>query len=110
MRAVVGGRLFPGHGEVVEDGKGKIVEYVEHRKAREGEALEVLGRAREDGGAGEGWGSMELVKVIYAKYPEALHAPAEGSLKHVLRKLQGEGKVREERGRWFLGGREEGRL
>jgi hypothetical protein len=39
-----------------------------------------------------------------------LHAPAEGSLKHVLKKLQGEGKVREERGRWFLGGREEGRL
>jgi glyoxylase-like metal-dependent hydrolase (beta-lactamase superfamily II) len=108
MRGVVGGRLFPGHGEWVEDGKGKIAEYVEHRRAREREALEVLGRAREDGQAG--WGSMELVKVIYAKYPEALHAPAEGSLRHVLRKLQGEGKTREERGRWLLVGREEGRL
>lgn len=109
MRGVVGGRLFPGHGEWVEDGKAKIAEYVEHRRAREREALEVLGRVREDGQAA-GWGSMELVKVIYAKYPEALHGPAEGSLRHVLRKLQGEGKVREERGRWFLGGREEGRL
>jgi hypothetical protein len=56
------------------------------------------------------WGSMELVKVIYAKYPEALHGPAEGSLKHVLKKLQGEGKIGEERGRWFLRGKEEGRL
>lgn len=110
MRGVVGGRLFPGHGEWVEDGKGKVAEYIEHRKAREREALEVLGRAREDGGKEAGWASMELVKVIYAKYPEALHGPAEGSLRHVLRKLQGEGKVREERGRWFLSGREEGRL
>ena len=109
MRGVVGGRLFPGHGEWVEDGKGKVGEYIEHRRVREREALEVLGRAKEDGGEA-GWGSMELVKVIYAKYPEALHGPAEGSLRHVLRKLQGEGKVREERGRWFLGGREEGRL
>jgi ribonuclease/clavin/mitogillin len=109
MRGVVGGRLFPGHGEVVEDGKGKIAEYVEHRRAREREALEVLGRARKDGG-GEGWGSMELVKVIYSKYPEALHGPAEGSLKHVLKKLHGEGKVKEERTRWFLVGKEEGRL
>jgi len=108
MKGVVGGRLFPGHGEVVEDGKTKVGEYIEHRRVREREALEVLGRVKEDGEAG--WGSMELVKVIYSKYPEALHGPAEGSLRHVLRKLQGEGKVREERGRWFLGGREEGRL
>jgi ribonuclease/clavin/mitogillin len=109
MRGVVGERLFPGHGEVVEDGKGKIAEYVEHRREREREALEVLG-GPSDGGGGEGWESMELVKVIYAKYPEALHGPAQGSLLHVLKKLQGEGKVREERGRWYLCGKEEGRL
>ena len=109
MRGVVGGRLFPGHGEVVDDGKGKIADYVEHRRGREREAWEVLGRARESGGEAS-WGSMELVKVIYAKYPEALHGPAQGSLLHVLKKLQGEGKVREERGRWYLCGKEEGRL
>ena len=48
--------------------------------------------------------------MIYAAYPEALHVPAEGSLRHVLKKLQGEGKVKEEGGRWILVGREEGRL
>lgn len=108
MAGVVDGRLYPAHGDLVEDGKAKVREYVEHRQQREREAIEVLGRPRDDGK--QGWGSMELVKVIYSAYPEALHLPAEGSLKHVLRKLQGEGKVTEERGRWLLIEREEGRL
>lgn len=108
MAGAVDGRLYPAHGDWVEDGKAKVREYIEHRQQREREAIEVLGRAREDGK--QGWTSMELVKVIYAAYPEALHVPAEGSLRHVLKKLQGEGKVKEEGGRWVLNGREEGRL
>jgi ribonuclease/clavin/mitogillin len=108
MAGVVDGRLYPAHGDWVEDGKAKVREYIEHRQQREKEAIEVLSRARDDGE--QGWGSMELVKVIYSAYPEALHLPAEGSLKHVLRKLQGEGKVKEERGRWLLAKREEGKL
>ena len=108
MAGAVEGRLYPAHGDWVEDGKAKVKEYIEHRQQREREAVEVLGRTRDDGS--KGWGSMEMVKVIYAKYPEALHVPAEGSLRHVLKKLQGEGKVREEGGKWFLAGREEGRL
>jgi ribonuclease/clavin/mitogillin len=108
MARTVDGRLYPAHGDLVENGKAKIREYIEHRQQREREVIEVLGRPRDDGK--QGWGSMELVKVIYAAYPEALHLPAEGSLKHVLKKLQGEGKVKEEGGRWILVGREEGRL
>lgn len=108
MAGAVQGKLYPAHGDWVEDGKAKVNEYIEHRQQREKEAIEVLGRARDDGS--KGWGSMEMVKVIYAKYPEALHLPAEGSLKHVLKKLQGEGKIKEEGGRWLLVGREEGRL
>jgi len=100
------GRAYPGHGDVIEDGPAKVKEYYEHRLQREKEALEVMRRRREDGG--EGWGSMEMVKVIYAQYPEALHGPAEGSLRHVLRKLEGEGKVKEVGGKWNLveGGKE----
>jgi len=90
------GRAYPGHGEVIEDGPAKVREYFEHRQQREKEALDVLG------GNGEGMGSMDMVKVIYAKYPEALHGPAEGSLRHVLKKLEGEGKVRESGGRWVV--------
>lgn len=108
MAGVVDGRLYPAHGDWIEDGRAKVNEYIEHRQQREREAIEVLGRARDDGQ--QGWGSMELVKVIYSAYPESLHLPAQGSLTHVLRKLQGEGKVKEERGRWTLVGKEEGRL
>lgn len=95
------GRAYPGHGEVIEDGPAKVREYYEHRLQREKEALDVMGRKREDV-SGEGWRSMEMVKVIYAQYPAALHGPAEGSLRHVLRKLEGEGKVQEAGGKWSL--------
>lgn len=96
------GRAYPSHGVVIEDGKGKIKEYIAHRKQREAEALEVLGRKSPSGD--EWWGSMEMVKVIYAKYPEHLWGPAEGGLKQVLRKLERDGKVRnrESDGKWAL--------
>lgn len=106
MEGLVKGKLYCAHGEAVEDGKAKVREYIEHRMAREREAVEVLGREK-DGG----WGSMEMVKVIYAKYPEGLHGPAERGLKLVLKKLEGEGKVRQEGGKWMLAaGGKEGRL
>lgn len=94
-----GGRVYPSHGEVVEDGLGKIGEYIAHRRQREMEALEVLGR-KEGGPGGDGWwGSMEMVKVVYAGYPEEYWGPAEGSLKQVLKKLERDGKVRQGKGR-----------
>ncbi|OQO01634.1 hypothetical protein B0A48_12670 [Cryoendolithus antarcticus] len=105
MSTLFNGRAYPGHGEVITEGKPKVLEYIEHRRQREIEALEILGRKREDGK--QDWASMELVKVIYAQYPEHLHQPAEGSLLHVLRKLEGEGRVRKAGSRWELidGGR-----
>lgn len=94
-----GGRVYPSHGEVVEDGLGKIGEYIAHRRQREMEALEVLGR-KDGGPGGDGWwGSMEMVKVVYAAYPEEYWGPAEGSLKQVLKKLERDGKVRQGKGR-----------
>lgn len=104
MRGIPGfgneSRIYPGHGEVVEDGKGKVEEYISHRQQREEEILGVLGR---EGGKGE-WGSMEIVKVVYAKYPANLHGPAEGGVKQVLRKLEGDGRVQEVKGsgKWRL--------
>ena len=53
---------------------------------------------------GKEWGSMEMVKVIYAEVPENLHEPAERGLLMVLEKLRGEGKVvKTDGGRWRVG-------
>ena len=103
-----GVRAYPAHGAVIEDAKGKIEEYIAHRQQREQEAVAVLGghhanSTPEQEGQSE-YGSMEMVKVIYKAYPESLHAPAEGGLLQVLKKLEGEGKVQEvEGGKWKLG-------
>ncbi|EME40155.1 hypothetical protein DOTSEDRAFT_74851 [Dothistroma septosporum NZE10] len=96
------GRAYPGHGQVIGDGKAKIREYISHRRQREVEVLEVL-KASAPGGE-EGWTSMEIVKLVYKAYPEHLWTPAEGGVKQVLGKLEGEGKVKQADGeRWSLG-------
>ncbi|KAI6788713.1 Metallo-hydrolase/oxidoreductase [Hortaea werneckii] len=109
------GRAYPGHGEVIEDGKGKVREYIAHRKEREVQILDALkglatggsGRAAgQDEGGSDGQSSsssMDVVKVVYKDYPENLWVPAEGGVVQVLRKLEGEGRVRLlENGDWKL--------
>lgn len=105
MQQAFSGRAYPGHGDVIEDGKAKITEYIAHRQQREDQILDVLKQSRETGKpAAKGWASMEMVKVIYKDYPENLHAPAEGGVLQVLKKLEGEGRVRKVDGsRWDLG-------
>ena len=82
-------RIYPAHGPVIEDGPGKIAEYIEHRLLRERQILDALG-----GGART---IPALVKVIYADVPEKLHAMAGQSVHSHLKKLANEGRVREER-------------
>lgn len=115
-----GGKAYPGHGEVIEDGKGKIGEYIAHRKQREDEVLALLNSPRSKHQAtfkraingnkdvnDDEWGSMEMVKVIYKDVPESLHIPAQGGVIQVLKKLREEGKVEEiANERWRLKGRE----
>ena len=85
------GRGYPAHGAVLEDGRAKIRDYISHRRKREDEILDVLKQKPQDGS--ESWSSMGVVKVVYKAYPENLHAPAEGGVLQVLRKLEGEGRV-----------------
>ncbi|KAK3391610.1 beta-lactamase-like protein [Sordaria brevicollis] len=93
MRGLFKGKGYPGHGPVIEDGPGKIGEYISHRKQREDQVIETLKAftAKED--PGEGWTPMELVKVIYQGVPETLHIPAAGGVVQILHKLRKEGKV-----------------
>ena len=120
-------RAYPGHGAVIEDASAKIEEYINHRKMREEEALNVLkygtttpppSQASSEAAAGDApqavgggevvagkeWASMEMVKVIYRHYPENLWQPAEGGLLMVLDKLKGEGRVvKTKGGKWRVG-------
>jgi len=79
-------RIYPAHGPAIEDGVAKLREYLAHRLERERQIVAVLER----GPARVG----EIVKVVYAAYPEALHAAAAQSTAQHLRKLAREGRAR----------------
>ena len=90
------GRAYPGHGAVIEDGPGKIREYIVHRREREEEIWQALKSI--DGKAT----LMEVVKVVYKDVPENLHIAAAGGVTQVLQKLSGEGKVAQGDGEWHI--------
>jgi len=90
MLAEAPDRIYPAHGPAIEDGVGKIREYIAHRRAREAEILAQLGTAPRS--------VMEIVGVVYAAYPVSLHAAAAQSVGHHLRKLEREGRARREGG------------
>ncbi|KAF9406172.1 hypothetical protein BGZ94_003219 [Podila epigama] len=91
-------KIYPGHGPVIEDGPGKIREYIKHRLDREKQILEVLLGKDENGldasANQRGKRAMEIVSVIYAAYPVSLHAAAEHQVLLHLKKLEQDGKVR----------------
>lgn len=114
MSGLFTGRAYPGHGPVIDDGRAKILEYIQHRQQREDQVLQVLRSSRDSVGIeaasgendnkNEKWTSMEIVKVIYKDVPESLHIPANGGVMQVLWKLKGEEKVVEDgsTGRWSV--------
>ena len=81
-------RIYPAHGPVIEDGPGKIQEFIDHRMLRERQILETLG----DGPRA----IPDIVKVIYVEVNTALHRMAAMSVHSHLRKLKQEGRVSEE--------------
>jgi hydroxyacylglutathione hydrolase len=94
-------RIYPAHGPVIEDGPGRIAEYIEHRLMRERQILQALA---------DGLVTIPaMVARIYADVAPALHPMAAMSVESHLRKLAREGRVRERRegdapSRWQLGG------
>jgi glyoxylase-like metal-dependent hydrolase (beta-lactamase superfamily II) len=80
-------RIYPAHGPVIEDGPGRIAEYIEHRLMRERQILTAVGDGRAT--------IPEMVAHIYADVSPKLHAAAASSVESHLRKLQREGRVRE---------------
>lgn len=83
------GRLYPGHGPVIEDGLEKLKSYVQHREEREQQILLVLA----SNGAEHPWSVMDIVRVIYKDYPESLFIPAANGVRLHLKKLLEEERV-----------------
>jgi len=94
--------LYPGHGPVIrgaETARGKIQEYITHRQQREDEIIKVIA----DNGQDTAISAMDIVKVIYAQYPQSLWPAAERGVLLHLQKLKDEGKANElAKGKWIL--------
>jgi hydroxyacylglutathione hydrolase len=80
-------RIYPAHGHVIEDGPGRIREYLAHREMRERQILDAVGDKLDT--------IPVMVKRIYADVAENLHPVAAQSVESHLRKLLKEGRVRE---------------
>jgi glyoxylase-like metal-dependent hydrolase (beta-lactamase superfamily II) len=81
-------RLAPGHGDVIEDARHRIQEYVAHRRDRE---RQVLGFLKQQGPAK----ITDMVAVLYADHglaPPLVEAAGSQLHAHLL-KLKSEGKV-----------------
>ena len=93
-------RIYPAHGPLIEDGPAKIREYIAHRNDREREILAALQR--------KSMAVTEIVRIVYAAYPEVLYPAAGQSVTQHLLKLERENRVTREAGaeplsaRWAL--------
>ncbi len=80
--------LFPGHWDPVEDAPAKVAEYIAHRRQRERQVVDELGR-----GPGS---AADLTRRVYAGEvgsDERLMAAAEMTMRAHLKKLVDEGRV-----------------
>ncbi|EHK23212.1 uncharacterized protein TRIVIDRAFT_56185 [Trichoderma virens Gv29-8] len=100
MKTLFSGRAYPGHGPVVEDGPGKISEYIEHRRQREEEVLQAMRASNSDNS--RSWTAMDIVKTVYKGVREDLHMAACGGVLQMLAKLEQERRVRQTKDGWQL--------
>lgn len=84
LRALVPARIYPGHGDPVEDAMGRLGEYLDHRRERE----EQIRRAVREGAGGVG----EIRRRVYGELPEGLAPAAEASIRAHLEHLEEEGE------------------
>ena len=80
-------RIYSAHGPVIEDGPGRIAEYIAHRLQRERQILEALGAGLVT--------IPDMVAKIYADVDVKLHKVAAGSVESHLKKLARDHRVRE---------------
>ena len=85
LRKLRTARICPGHGDVIEEPKAKIDEYIAHRKLREKQILKELKAGPVK--------VPDIVKKLYTDTPDELIEMAERQVHAHLLKLRTEGKV-----------------
>jgi glyoxylase-like metal-dependent hydrolase (beta-lactamase superfamily II) len=85
LRALAPERLFPGHGDAVEDADARLAELLAHRAAREAALLDALDRGLRT--------RDELLDAAWADAPPALRGAAGLSLDAHLGKLAEDGRL-----------------
>lgn len=86
--------LFPAHGPVLANARGKIEEYIQHRLEREAMIVAAMTDA---------WLTIpEIVKNVYTDVPEAMHKLAALSVQAHLEKLTAEGRVTQQADKFAL--------
>ncbi|KAG8974895.1 hypothetical protein FRB90_009684 [Tulasnella sp. 427] len=90
-------QIYPGHGQVVEDGRAKLREYIEHRLEREKEIVAAIQAPSTAGTDSGGWTIEQIVAVVYASYPQSIWQAAGYSVAMHLLKLEKEGKVQRDK-------------
>ena len=81
--------IFPGHGPAVSKPEEKILEYINHRLAREKQILDCIGSAKSESGIT----IQEIVSIIYKDTPKHLHMAAASNVSHHLHKLLKDEKI-----------------
>jgi glyoxylase-like metal-dependent hydrolase (beta-lactamase superfamily II) len=96
LRALSPRTIYPGHGPIVTDARGKLTEYIEHRRQRVQQVVETLSNR----GAAT---PEELAQAIYADTPANLLPMATRNVRANLDLLAAEQRVRRLDGdRWSL--------
>jgi glyoxylase-like metal-dependent hydrolase (beta-lactamase superfamily II) len=93
LRAREPKRIHPAHGPTRDDAVALIDEYIAHRLERERQLIDALANGARS--------TAELRAQIYPQLDERLHRAAELQLTAHLVKLQQEGRVREDSGRYL---------
>lgn len=88
--------LFPAHGPVIADARGKIEQYLAHRFEREASILSAM-----ESGAKT---IPEIVKLVYTDVPEAMHNLAALSVLAHLEKLEVDGRIVGKSGEYVVEG------
>ncbi|XP_076803420.1 endoribonuclease LACTB2-like [Clavelina lepadiformis] len=91
------GRVYPGHGKVVNEPVEFMQYYIKHRNEREEQIVACLKECHPIPVE-----SMEIVKRVYKDVPVVLHLPANTNVNNHLNKMKKEGRVTEENGKWIL--------